>query len=630
MPIFDSAEYVRSAIIFVTHNQNNDGGFTSITRNSLDKSPVNHSTIFYPALIGSILAMLKRKETHDIIKKINYFLQSEKSDNELWSYWAQTDTHNTQFPYPADLDDSSLAIVVQSVTKNLEIQTLIQYIQSLTNNEEKPGGPYKTWIMTKNEEKWSDIDPVVNAGIAYALKQQDVVLNNLNNYIIDRIATNNWRSPYYVSEPLMLFLLDRGLNGQCDTEIKKIVNGYSQKIDGLSLLELGLTLILMIKIGSDSIIITEYTKKIIGAGQAYAADPCILEKQENATTEISGCVALTATVCALAINYYDDYEVGRCSKSPIISSVENQLHDVIITTVAGKLNKLDHNLFTVGLQEFSTLVGTPLAREITLISFDIARAFEAELPLQLYIELGTANLWGWLSYQLYDGCYDEGTISQNLSLANICLREATLGYHAVATEYRIPTELVTDTLDHIDLAHAHELKERTHFFADSAYAKELLGSTTLNLCERSFGHTLGPQLISIISRQTKETQQQLKKLFTHYLNARQMCDDLHDWNEDYAANRLTGVTKPLFLSCYAFPALNNSGAAKEIFWEEGIVIAIRQAQQEIEQALYIMKKISWRASAPIMLSKTINRLGDALHTVMREHQTMQALIKHYN
>ena len=226
MPIFDSAEYVRSAIIFVTHNQNNDGGFTSITRNSLDKSPVNHSTIFYPALIGSILAMLKRKETHDIIKKINYFLQSEKSDNELWSYWAQTDTHNTQFPYPADLDDSSLAIVVQSVTKNLEIQTLIQYIQSLTNNEEKPGGPYKTWIMTKNEEKWSDIDPVVNAGIAYALKQQDVVLNNLNNYIIDRIATNNWRSPYYVSEPLMLFLLDRGLNGQCDTEIKKIVNGY--------------------------------------------------------------------------------------------------------------------------------------------------------------------------------------------------------------------------------------------------------------------------------------------------------------------------------------------------------------------------------------------------------------------
>lgn len=630
MPILTSAEYLRSAILFVAQNQNKDGGFTSITR-SEDKSAVNHSTIFYPALIGSILASIKIKETRDIIKKINYFLETEISPSGLWSYWAKMDAHNEQFNYPPDLDDISLSIAFKSVTNNLETQILVNYIYSLTKNEEKPGGPYKTWMTIETGEDWSDIDPIVNASIAYALKQQKVALPDLNEYLIRKITTGTWRSPYYVSESLMLFLLDRTLNGQCDAELKKILEDYFQTDKKLSLLDLALTLVLLIKVDSDSDLINQYARKIIGIGQAYVDDPCILEKQTTTTKEISGCACLTATVCILAISCFDEYEKKQNIIEPIlVSCVEDQLHDVIVAKVAKKLNQLDHELFSVGLGEFSKLVSAPVAREITLISYDIGFALNIDIPLRLYVELGVANLWGWLSYQLYDGCYDEDIISQNLSLANICLREATIGYQEVAKKYNAPVELVTDTFDHIDLAHAYELQERANFSKNLISGKEWLSTTTLNLCERSFGHCLGPQLIAIIGQQTRETQSHIKKLFSHYLNARQMCDDLHDWHEDYSANRLTGVTKPLFLSCYAFPTMNNTRVAKEIFWEEGIVVAIRQAQMEIEQAIYFMRKIPWYKKPPDILAQSIDHLHEALQNVAREHKIMGALIKHYN
>ena len=79
-------------------------------------------------------------------------------------------------------------------------------------------------------------------------------------------------------------------------------------------------------------------------------------------------------------------------------------------------------------------------------------------------------------------------------------------------------------------------------------------------------------------------------MFAHYLNARQICDDLHDWQEDYTANRLTSVTKPLFLSQHAFPIINNEETAKKIFWEEGIMVGIHQAQRELEEIGLRQKK----------------------------------------
>jgi hypothetical protein len=86
------------------------------------------------------------------------------------------------------------------------------------------------------------------------------------------------------------------------------------------------------------------------------------------------------------------------------------------------------------------------------------------------------------------------------------------------------------------------------------------------------------------------TVKDFKKLFNHYITARQICDDLHDWPEDYSAIRITSATKSLFVTSQAF--LNTDlFQAKKIFWTEGIDITIINAEQEIDQANTIFCKL---------------------------------------
>jgi hypothetical protein len=185
-------------------------------------------------------------------------------------------------------------------------------------------------------------------------------------------------------------------------------------------------------------------------------------------------------------------------------------------------------------------------------------------------------------------------------------------------------------LQTIDMVRATQENHHTYFETDPDSIKQWLIANELSLSEKIFGHELGAQIICAITKQSPDTMRQLKKMFNHYLNARQLSDDLHDWQHDYEHNRLTGITKPLFLSQYAFPTATSKERSQIIFWEEGIMVGIHQAQRELESASYLLRKIKWPKQPPALLVRVFEKVRSRLNNAIYEHRSMQALIKQYS
>lgn len=160
--------------------------------------------------------------------------------------------------------------------------------------------------------------------------------------------------------------------------------------------------------------------------------------------------------------------------------------------------------------------------------------------------LGIANVYCWLAYMAYDKMLDDGKGIDLLPLANIAHRKALSHYRVSVPEAE---GLVEATFTRMDQANAWEL---TH--ARAAVHEGILSITELpdygnghHLAARSFAHALGPLLIAIEAGQQlrSEPLQILRTAFSHYLIARQLNDDAHDWQEDIAQGQLTFVVTRL-------------------------------------------------------------------------------------
>ncbi len=623
-----AAELKRSAYLFIAKKQTKAGGFISLTHT--DHGPESHHTIFYPALISSILAEIPEPERDPIHYDINtrlknfWLLQPRLAQPSWQTYWAIQDHNYHALTYPPDLDDSSLVLLskhhLYSDSDFSEINT--DYVITLTGQEQKPGGPYRTWIGCEPISPWNDYDPVVNATINYALAKWDVHLEALQSYLIHALHNNTWRSPYYTSAYLSLYLIVRSFSAhqypEITKNIKEIINANMPE----SNTDWACAAIIASRLGLQ--LPSGFEKKLCNLKMTdFAAEPCIREQGNDQ----SGCEALTAALWALAA-----FEIKNNHKNPTLNEhakkVVEYIHDSAVSTVAKKLHSLDQSLFESSLPIFCKLIQTPVAKEITLFSYDLGSSLSNSISQEIYIQLGAANLFGWLAFQWYDQCYDEKIISPGLPLANICLREATNTYTDVAQALLVDPTLVNQTLDGVDKAHASELAINQDINTHLKSGKKLPHLPTAVPAERSFGHCLGPLIIARSLKISEAQYQQLRRLFTHYLNTRQLCDDLHDWHEDFTAKRLTTVTRYLFMTTHLFPHAAKNQTQK-IFWREGLTQALGNAAHELHQTTSLMHQIDWTIDKPKQLCKTLDRLGRSIIQANVERKTSQALLTYY-
>lgn len=480
-------------------------------------------------------------------------------------------------------------------------QLSVNFTLHLTKHEQVPGGPYYTVTQTTNNEKI--IDPITNAGIHLSLQNFGVHLVKLETYLVECLTNEQWRTGTYPAW-LQLYILYLSLS----TSVQAHIQTYLEKITVNEPVYTPLDL-------ACKILITNNYSLVINKDFVPSF------------TSMSTLDSISAALWAIIWNHSDKktkVEKTTDTQSTFMTTIKDQA----ILLVAKKFSSLDPELQATGLAMLGKLLITPIATEIILLSANWGQSFNAPLKQEVYAQLGAANLFGWIAHHLYQTVTYHNPAAPTTALANISLRSAAEYYQQIATQFKIDNTIVLQTFDSIDQAHAAAISAQQELKLCKKQHARWTGTPIRHLAECSFGHCLGPLLITHWQEAQYGQLTAVKKLFNHYLAARQICDDLHDWRNDYDTYQVTSVTRNLFFTAQAFKCINEF-QAKKIFWNEGIDLHINEAKQEIEAAHILMKKITWPNSYPQLMFDSLQTMSQSLKQVSTERVAIKSLIKTY-
>jgi hypothetical protein len=223
------------------------------------------------------------------------------------------------------------------------------------------------------------------------------------------------------------------------------------------------------------------------------------------------------------------------------------------------------------------------------------------IPFRVFIALGVANLLGWMAYTIYDNFLDEEGDPRLLPCANIALRKVQKIF-----ETQIPKkdfqELYTRIMDQIEHANSWEVHVtrvpvergvlRLKNFPLPSYG------TYEVLAQKSAGHALGP--LAVLSqlgyKTTGEEMKLVQEFFRHYLIARQLCDDAHDWEKDMRKGHINAVGA-LILRKVSYKSdqvlLRCVPKLQKVFWQHVIVEVCKQVTIHLDAAKRCLKKATF-------------------------------------
>lgn len=209
------------------------------------------------------------------------------------------------------------------------------------------------------------------------------------------------------------------------------------------------------------------------------------------------------------------------------------------------LSALEEPVRTQALQFLGRIEKADTTREIAAISEFTAHAL-ADVrisPAKLHI-LGEANVHSWIAYSIYDHILDKEADSALLPAANICMRIALAQYKQVLPARHPLQPLITQYFNKVDSISAWEITSCRAVVADGAITIDTLPDYQQYevLAWRSCVHILGPLIVaSFTPSLSGKDLDNLTSGLHHYLVARQLGDDIHDWREDLTVGRISAV-----------------------------------------------------------------------------------------
>ncbi len=256
------------------------------------------------------------------------------------------------------------------------------------------------------------------------------------------------------------------------------------------------------------------------------------------------------------------------------------------TAAYSQLGQLPKPLKTLAFSFLDRLEKTDKNREIALLpTFFYESLTTTEISPSLSI-LGEANIYCWIAYTIYDHLLDGEQATQYLPVANVSMRLALQRYQSLFPGNPSFQQKVMSVFDGMDAANSWEMK-----YCRFEQKGSMTTITTLPaygrydfLARRSLGHALGPLAIAYANSLRPLQVDALEKGFRHYLIARQLSDDIHDWQEDMRAGHGSAVVTYI---------LNDE--------------RIKAGTYEIEPLISTMQSNFWRRSM------------QATNTIIRQH-----------
>lgn len=460
-------------------------------------------------------------------------------------------------------------------------EILARFSRYLIQAEERPGGPYRTWIMTDYSRGWDDIDVGVNANVAYALGVQGVFLESLDRFLREKALTLSFDSLYYHSPAIVVYYLSRYFSLRPGhAEAAEAIERLSKACAGMiavpeNILETALATCALRRFGRGGLI-DRAVEDILDAQREdglWSAYPLYREKVRDGRTEYYASEAVTTAFCVEALALY-----LQQSRIQSTCAEEDEIFEKALSSVRTAFRD-DLDCFK---DDAETILGRFAAsgndRTIILLAYSFYTNLNVTAPIgrpidrDTLVRLGAANLWGWMGYTMQDDMLDDLKGFALLPFANICLRRSLQLFTCEAPD-RATRGYIHRILDRIDRANRLEQQEKGD--EDTISAK-------------SFGHALGPLIVlAQLGRGPQSAGfQSLEKFFRHYIAARQMCDDAHDWERDLEQGRRTLVTDVIL----AARGEDRTRSLREVFWHRVIDRVVQEIRHQLSAAEASLKE----------------------------------------
>jgi hypothetical protein len=505
------------------------------------------------ALFGSTLilnALSGIDEAADIRSKLAAWLSSQHSAHWSFNYWATDATERQTMPYPDDLDDTFCALIAlyRHDPALITSAALGKVVTLLLATEQQVGGPYRTWLTAKDAPAiWQDIDIAVNSNVCYFLSLVAEPLPNLTKLIDDAIDANSFNSPYYPSAIPVLYYASRAYHGSQPTRLTEII----KQQEPANALDTALVISGIQQLGQQEAIqpLVTNLRHAQQPDGSWPAAAMWLDPAQRNNAQYQGSAALTT---ALAIEALARHHTNSRKEKPLRSRRGSQPgSELIVQEAKRSFAHLGKELRRQVNNMIDHIAAGDTSQEIVLMPQLFTAGFRdaAPLPADVLSTLSRANLFGWLAYTIYDDFLDEQGSTPLLPVANTALRASLKEFETTLAAHAEGRQLVLATFDFIDSANSWEVAVcRGTVEGDTLTILQLPRYGKLDkLAERSLGHTLTPIIILLLLGYELDSPevQGLQTALHHYLIARQLLDDMHDWEEDVRRGHLSPVVTEL-------------------------------------------------------------------------------------
>lgn len=272
-------------------------------------------------------------------------------------------------------------------------------------------------------------------------------------------------------------------------------------------------------------------------------------------------------------------------------------------------------------------------QQITAPASLVAGSAGWQLPPAQLRALNLGSLNGWIAYSLYDDFLDGSARPAQLNVANIALRRSYAHFRQALPEHMAFVTQVFDTMDsandweqHYARAVAENGVITLRHLPDYAdYAQ---------LANRSLGHSLAVWGATVLQYGSADSPQAaaIQSFFNHFLIARQLNDDAHDWEDDLRAGHLTAVVTRLLDACYELPCKFTVQAEldklRQHFWRNTVLEVAQAIRDQLEAAQQALRTLANGSHIAVLLS-WLDALEASVSTALRSRDEALQFMKAY-
>lgn len=611
---------MKKIVSFLHEHQNNDGSFD--TYSSSDPSFKKYSrtkTTFINSLILELLCKIKDppKEIQKIQASLATYILNQKSTQWTWNYWDRDSKHFTQKPFPDDADDTFAALnaLYAYDPQCIGGEALAHIVTGLTLIEHNEGGPYETWYTTSEDSNWHDIDIAVNTRILRFMNNQDISLPHVEKFVKDSLQNiSTLSSQYYPSNIPILYEMFHVLEGEYTLKIQD----HFLKLHDLSRMHRAFQRLILLERDIEQ-------KKFMGESFKTISPMCF-DPVKDENTYFAGAPTLTAAATLAATSVEINSRIKKKHSQNRLKSMQEMLIDSIrkeCLALPSPISKATQNAVSK--------MGDKALKDphIILLPYffleNCAGGDPGAFDEKIMKLLCKAHFYGWCAYTAYDDILDDDSDYKALNVANIFLEKCIHAFYEAT-----PPSFHKSIRDILHLIDNSMYWERHNAWIP--ISKQLTYHDNV-IAQKSYGHMLAPLAILHMQGYTSVSSeyQSTQKFFHHYILARQLGDDAHDWEDDIKSGYLNPVAFHLFnLNDLSKPVTQDLiDTAHEVFWEEIVLDVCTQIDNHCNKAEAALRKMSFLHNTE-MFQKLISEKRTMIEQTREQQKKAHDFIKTYS